>query len=132
MIGSSREIRRFILRMHPNSISYVHYCPNGIMEWEEIGEKYVNDTCTALTIRRQGQLCSSQASPPSAEDGTRRSASADVRFFSIKLSSRLLTFVSSRMHESILLKYSPLVSFLKIHNLEAFQELSEKYCDIMN
>ncbi len=34
--------------------------------------------------------------------------------------------------ESILLKYSPLVSFLKIHNLEAFQELSEKYCDIMN
>ena len=34
--------------------------------------------------------------------------------------------------ESILLKYTALVSFLHIHNQEVFQELCEKYCEIMN
>ena len=33
--------------------------------------------------------------------------------------------------ESILLKYRALAYFLKLHNLEAFQELCEKYCEIM-
>jgi len=31
-----------------------------------------------------------------------------------------------------LLKYRALTYFLKLHNLESFQDLCEKYCEIMN
>ena len=34
--------------------------------------------------------------------------------------------------ESILLKYRALVSFLRLHNQDVFQDVCEKYCEIMN
>tara|TARA_B110000285_G_C14879221_1_gene493047 strand:- start:342 stop:674 length:333 start_codon:yes stop_codon:yes gene_type:complete len=62
-----------------------------------------------------------------------------------KVCSRAYKFLISKMNnlrkphtnfqiyqESILLKYKALVSFLKIHNQEVFQDLCEKYCEIMN
>ena len=62
-----------------------------------------------------------------------------------KVCSRCYKFVLAKMNnlrkpqtnfqiyqESILLKYKGLMQFLRLHNQNAFQEVCEKYCEIMN
>lgn len=98
-------------------------------------------------VEKLDQMVYYAQNPPKAVEGSKSLKEIQPEIEKVKnmVCNRSFKFILSKMNnlrkphtnfqiyqESILLKYKGLMAFLKIHSLFSYQEVCDKYCEIMN